>query len=187
MVIDIDVKADAGGDETYAEFEKSGRIFPPTCEVATPSGGRHLYYRYHPTIAKNSVGKLGKGIDIRSTGGYVVAPPSVIDGKPYRWVRTPEFIRRPPMWLIVALTPTPEPPRPRISGFNDKAQDGVLDCIAKASEGQRNSILYWGACRHAEYDWPMDGLLPAALKCGLTKSEAEKTIQSGLKRGRPNA
>lgn len=56
-----------------------------TYTVRTGSGGLHFYFRY-PTDCeiKNSSGLLGKGLDIRGEGGYVVAPPSNhISGKNY--------------------------------------------------------------------------------------------------------
>lgn len=52
--------------------------FPPTLTVRTGNGGYHLYYQYHPglTISANAYKNL-PGVDIRSDGGYVIAPPSV--------------------------------------------------------------------------------------------------------------
>lgn len=51
-----------------------------TC-VLTPSGGIHLYYKFNPQFSGNSVRMRSTedkpiGIDIRSTGGCVIAPPS---------------------------------------------------------------------------------------------------------------
>lgn len=45
-----------------------------TLTVATPGGGFHLYYQGDDVA--NSAGKLGRGIDVRGAGGYVVAPGS---------------------------------------------------------------------------------------------------------------
>ncbi len=49
--------------------------------------GAHLYFT-HPDGAnlRNSAGLLGKGLDIRAAGGYVVAPPSLhASGLRYEW------------------------------------------------------------------------------------------------------
>jgi len=82
-VIDVDVKDNAGGFDSLAEIEKQiGSINAP--EVITPSGGRHYYFRMPKEQLKNKVNVL-PGIDARSNGGYVVAPPSVIDEGEYRW------------------------------------------------------------------------------------------------------
>lgn len=55
--------------------------------VSTPrAGGRHLYV---PAKSSRSNGaQLVDGIDVRALGGYVVAPPSVLDVGAYSWTRT---------------------------------------------------------------------------------------------------
>jgi hypothetical protein len=80
VVIDIDVKGGTDGFSSFQSLQQQYGQLPPTIEVQTPSGGKHYYYRYpEPNIIKNSAGKLGAGVDIRSEGGYVVAAPSVLD------------------------------------------------------------------------------------------------------------
>jgi hypothetical protein len=82
-VIDVDVKDNAGGFDSLAEIEKQiGPINAP--EVITPSGGKHYYFRMPKEPLGNKVNVL-PGIDARSNGGYVVAPPSVIEEGEYRW------------------------------------------------------------------------------------------------------
>ncbi len=81
LVIDIDVKHDARGLES---LKKYGENLPTTAKVKTPSGGYHLYY-YVEGNFKNRV-NIYPGIDIRTDNGYVVAPPSVIDGLRYEWI-----------------------------------------------------------------------------------------------------
>lgn len=58
---------------------------PQTLKVKTPSGGFHLYYKYEPSL-RTGVDIFGdmSGVDIRNDGGYVVAPPSVIEAGPYK-------------------------------------------------------------------------------------------------------
>lgn len=55
--------------------------FPETYAVTSPRGGNHLYYRGHLRSSHGDI--LGRGIDTRGTGGYVLLPPSTIGGKPY--------------------------------------------------------------------------------------------------------
>lgn len=57
--------------------------------VESPTGGFHLYFRADRLPAelgeiRNSESKLAEGVDVRAEGGYIVAPGSVIDGRPYR-------------------------------------------------------------------------------------------------------
>ncbi len=56
---------------------------PATVEVATPRG-RHLYYSVSEEV-RPGVG-IVKGVDVRGVGSYVVVPPSVVEGKQYRWI-----------------------------------------------------------------------------------------------------
>jgi Bifunctional DNA primase/polymerase, N-terminal/AAA domain len=78
-VADVDVKRGVDGFATLATLN-----LPDTRTARTPSGGQHRYYTVSEAVP-NSAGALGPGIDIRGDGGYVVAPPSVIDGTAYIW------------------------------------------------------------------------------------------------------
>jgi hypothetical protein len=84
-----------------------------TLTVSTPSGGLHLYFNYNsknPEDAekikqylRNKTGFRGKGIDIRSEGGYIVAPPSVVSKKPYKIINNTAVVDIPSNlidWLI---------------------------------------------------------------------------------------
>lgn len=85
VVVDID------DPSQYASFLAQY----PTSRIAKTPNGYHLYYFYNGTDLKNSVKKLGEGVDIRGQHGYVVAPPSVMQGGgSYTWVdqRTPAAI-----------------------------------------------------------------------------------------------
>ncbi len=75
LVIDIDPRN--GGNEGFdALVEKYGPI-PDTVECLTGGGGRHLYVEVpEGESLKNSKSLLAQGVDIKYTGGYVVAPPS---------------------------------------------------------------------------------------------------------------
>jgi hypothetical protein len=102
FVVDIDAGVD---DETGEVFEVDKLIddlereiearLPETWTVATPRGGRHLYFQL-PKGASigNRAGLLGKDsrIDVRGADGYVVLPPSARpDGKGYAWLIAPKI------------------------------------------------------------------------------------------------
>ena len=90
LVLDIDVKDD-GLNEWQEYVNKHGEV--QTMQISTPSGGIHYYFKFshsNPEDAllinsylTNRTKLRGKGIDIRSNGGYVVGPGSSIDGKEY--------------------------------------------------------------------------------------------------------
>lgn len=81
----IDIDARHGGNESFAALiEKNGQI-PDTAESQTGGGGRHLIFKFVEGF-RNSAGRLGKGIDTRGEGGYIVAPPSIHEsGALYAW------------------------------------------------------------------------------------------------------
>lgn len=67
----------SGAQVVDALAEQAGQNLPDTYTVATPSGGRHLYFTAPDgTQIRNSAGRVGPMIDIRGEGGYVVAPGS---------------------------------------------------------------------------------------------------------------
>lgn len=82
IVLDVDNKPDADGWASLEELLLFNKEVP-TMRVDTPSGGAHYYYRRNGRTARNTVGKLGKGLDTRAIGGYVVGWGSTIDGKHY--------------------------------------------------------------------------------------------------------
>ena len=76
-VIDID----PGGEAGWIEAITDGGGHEPTYEVITPRGGRHLYFRGSLPSTAN---KIAPHVDTRGVGGYVLVPPSVVNGKSYR-------------------------------------------------------------------------------------------------------
>jgi hypothetical protein len=78
----IDLDGSAGAENWAVEYGDA----PPTYTVTTPSGGKHLYFKG----VLDTNGKLAPGIDIRSTRGYVLVPPSVVE-YPDGTVATYEF------------------------------------------------------------------------------------------------
>lgn len=188
VVIDLDPRN--GSSESIARLQAKKQTFPPTVTAKTANNGTHLYYAHAPEL-KNSKSVLAPGIDVKTTGGYVVAPPSVLDGgKSYRWVNSPlgPDLPRLPRWAIEALKPKPQP----VATFDRKAAPKdvgpLVDFVSRAKEGERNKALFWAACRAAE-SGQLDGgaqaaFLSAAQVAGLDRPSAEKTIASALKKGR---
>lgn len=88
-VIDIDTAPGKGGDETWAEIVREhGEAQTSTAQ--TGSGGAHLFFSYNSAL-KTAANVLGKGIDCRNDGGYVVAAPSRHrSGGVYSWMNEDE-------------------------------------------------------------------------------------------------
>jgi hypothetical protein len=112
VVLDIDPRH--GGDESFAALEREHEI-PPTWRALTGGGGAHVLFGAPDGIEiGNVVAKqmddppLGRGIDIRARGGYIVAPPSRhISGRSYAWSvdHHPQDVRLAPAaaWLVEKL------------------------------------------------------------------------------------
>lgn len=102
LVIDADV---AKGGIKSLEGLYSAEKLPSTLTTITPSGGRHLFFRLPPGHrgVPNSVGVLAPGLDVRSTGGYVVAPGSEVAAGRYVFEHPDVEIAEAPQWLIDQL------------------------------------------------------------------------------------
>ena len=81
-VLDVDDHGPAGnGYPALAELSRAGLLDSAAAYVRTPSGGLHAYF----TGSAQRNGHLpAHHLDFRSRGGYVLAPPSQVDGKPYQ-------------------------------------------------------------------------------------------------------
>ncbi|OLE20382.1 MAG: hypothetical protein AUG49_25250 [Catenulispora sp. 13_1_20CM_3_70_7] len=111
VVLDLDRKNGVDGVAALAAAAaKAGGGIPHTLVVATPNGGRHLYYRLPPgrIIGSTSAGTsgLGPGIDTRGPGrrfgGYVVGPDSLVDDRRYT-IADAAPIAQLPAWIADIL------------------------------------------------------------------------------------
>lgn len=82
LVVDVDVK---NGLPFWFKRHQQ-KLENATSTIArTWSGGYHYYFNDPSGLLKNTVGVISEGIDTRAWHGYVVAPPSFVEGKPYAW------------------------------------------------------------------------------------------------------
>ena len=114
VVVDADCKNDKPGLVNLALVEKIVGGFE-TLTVETQSGGRHLYFTMSEDLKANSAGKI-EGIDIRSSGGYVVAPPSVVEGRSYAWLNKVEVRALPSLAITLFKHKDVLPPLPIAQG-----------------------------------------------------------------------
>lgn len=82
LVADLDVKNGGTGPDTWAALV-DGLEFDPAFSCVTPTGGLHLIWRDDEGVPSSN-GQVAESVDIKSTGGYIVAPGSRIDGETYR-------------------------------------------------------------------------------------------------------
>lgn len=79
IVVDVDYRND--GDKSIRHIRET--IGFPTCPTVESPHGAHHYLRAVDGL-RNNIGLL-PGLDIKAGGGYIVAPPSIVDGISYRW------------------------------------------------------------------------------------------------------
>src|SRR5215217_6182777 len=94
---------DVDGPEGEAELQKHGH--PVTPMVRTAGGGLHLYFKHPEQHVRTGI-RVAPGLDVKASGGYVVAPPSLgPNGRPYEWIVSPEEadLAEPPRWLMNLL------------------------------------------------------------------------------------
>ncbi|MDT2501025.1 bifunctional DNA primase/polymerase [Enterococcus avium] len=102
IIMDIDVHKENGFD-SLAVLEREFKKLPDTFTVNTPTGGKHYYFSLPKEVVIDRQINAFKGIDLL-TNGYVVASPSLIDGRKY--VVTSGSINKLaylPEWLLKAF------------------------------------------------------------------------------------
>ncbi len=179
----------------FAYLDAGGYVLPETPVCSTGRGGLHLYVKPVAGLATTRKIRLA-GVHIgefKTTGG-VVASPSVTVGR-YGWLWWPDdpTPAEAPDWLA-ALVAEPMHTSPSVDPAHKRPADpaAALDALACAvrdePEGNRNSMLFWAACRAVEDGIRADVaeavLRRAAREAGLHDAEARATIDSAFKHQR---
>ncbi len=126
----VDIDPDHGGDDSLRALEAKYGELPDTVESLTGGGGRHLLFAWpdEGEIRNSASGVLGVGIDVRGTGGQIVAAPSIHpNGTPYAWevLHDPlegQGVAQAPTWLLemlqapIGATEPRRPERKRLTG-----------------------------------------------------------------------
>lgn len=101
----IAVDLDDGGLQSWAQLQDLYGAAPAGPAQVTGSGGIHLLFSVPKgSNIKNQV-KIRPGIDVRSSGGYVVVAPSTHKtGRNYSWMDLDGAVPPAPQWLLSLLT-----------------------------------------------------------------------------------
>jgi hypothetical protein len=179
LVVDLD------GPEGLAAWD---RLCDRRGQVATleqtTGRGRHLVFAYPAGVGLgNTAGRLGRGIDTRGAGGYIVVAPSVHpSGRRYRWLGPDEDSPTPgngngvlgpfsrqqwhlprtpapaPGWLVGLLA---EPPRPKratgaivVGIVPDNLPRHLAERAGEEPSGDRSRQTYRLVC--AAVEWGLD-------------------------------
>lgn len=196
-VLDIDVKNGARGEESFFDILGTNKDFPNTLSVKTPTGGIHYYFEMEPGVRTlTNTGKFG-GIDVRADGGYVLIPPSVINGSAYEYLNEGKILKA-PEWLKKKLFPIKSPsksdaPIERIEQSDYRADSMskylLSKYLPKAIKGMRNKTLMDMLCQMRDNIVPQHIAEERALEfvhamCDpdFTRQEAMATVRSVYRR-----
>jgi hypothetical protein len=163
-VLDVDRHGEQSGFPALRQLKEAGLVGEPQAMVRTPSGGAHLYFQGTEHQRNGHID--AKHVDFRSNGGYVVAPPSRVNGRPYEVVSHQ------------ASTDTFEWQPRADAGQRDLSH--LVRLVADKGEGGRNEALFWSACRAAEAGRTdvFPELAAAAASAGLPQREIDRTLAS---------
>jgi hypothetical protein len=104
FVIETDTVDGHGVDglASLKQLEDEHGKLPDTLMAESPSGSIHRYFKFPDDVEKikSTNSQFAKGVDVKATGGMVLAPPSVRPGRGcYSWINNLEPAV-PPQWVI---------------------------------------------------------------------------------------
>lgn len=196
LVVDVDGDEAA---ETWTRIAGSNGGYQSTLTAKT-GNGFHIYFT---GPGRSSAGRLGRRIDTRGVGGYVVAPPSIHEsGHMYRWLDAAAPVTAAPGWVSAALELPASAAAPMgaarrlpdgapYTAYGLIALAGIVDEMAAAAEGHRNHTLNALAYRSGRLvaageiaeEVAFEELVDAALATGLDPDETSRTFASGFRAG----
>jgi hypothetical protein len=180
-VLDVDQHGQAGnGFAALNKLIRAGLTVNASVIVATPGGGLHAYF----TGSDQHCGKLARHhLDFRSHGGYIVAPPSQVGGKPYRVVKHRAVSGGLDWSKVTGLLEPERHAATRQASIRRGDLSHLAAWVERQQKGNRNDALFWAACRAAEADDQavLAELAIAARVTGLADREIHATIASACR------
>lgn len=177
--------------------------FPATPLQCRTSKGVHFYFRHPGTEVRNGRHLLGRPIDVRGDGGYVVAPPSIHPetGTAYEWLSQaavhwhwnlddiPVFD---PHWLQPVPTPTPRLPTTGDASIQ-RARRYIGNIVAISGRGGHDAT-FRAACKLADRGFTEQQMLQLMLEWNetnaipkWTEAEIRHKVRDALNRGTSDA
>lgn len=200
VVLDIDL--DKGGLDSLIALQQAGLdIVGAGVQLSGSGQSFHLLFRHPGGSVPNSQSKLGKGLDVRGDGGYVVGAPSLHPntGAPYELLGDLSSLPAWPMRPSPFTGSTPaESTKETLSAQGSKAVWPATSArvaswcrkVSRAEEGTRRSTLFWAACRLGEASGSQQvrtaaarALCDAAVAIGLDIAEVHATLLDGIRVG----
>lgn len=142
-VLDVDPRN--GGDDTLADLERKHGKLPDTALQLTGGQGYHYLFAHDPTRRLRSP---GRGLDVKSTGGYIVVEPSShVSGGTYAWEGSADPfedlpIASAPDWLS-APAPTAQRPSSTKPGVGHLDRWRIQDLRAALAHLDASNYQVW--------------------------------------------
>lgn len=212
--IDPDVAKEPGDADGLTAWLNISRLHPPirTHTHLTPSGGKHLVFRWRDdrpvTNSERGLKARGiHGINVRGEGGYIIAAGSrLTDGRTYDMEEPFDFFHfaEADAWLYELLEePAPEARQgPNVVDFRGQRQAppdryvqtaiaGECWALAQSGRGERNNRLNAAAFSLGQLvgaglvdeDTVRGSLLQAAGNCGLIADDGERPVLATIESG----
>lgn len=167
LVLDIDKKVETeipyDGEITLEEMQDYYRSImkqnfeplPETLMAISGSGSRHLYFNYNSNRPSKSLhskigADFGRGLDIKSDNGYIIAPPSNHkSGNKYQWCSVATSIENAPKWLDYEIQKAMTDKKQTDNQTSNQAQTTVSSKSSSSKiyqEGERNDKFFLYLC-----------------------------------------
>lgn len=187
-VLDVDVhKAEDGsivnGYEALEALEAKHGALPATATAKTAGGGEHRYFKHVPGVRNR--GKLGAGLDVRGSGGYVIAPGSATaDGREYTWLDY-DGAGLPPLadapdWLLELVLPSAPKHAPSNYSYHPGENDAYVERAVQL-ELEETASVPMGAGRNNRLNQAAFSLGTFVGAGALAESEARALLQDVAK------
>jgi hypothetical protein len=182
-VLDVDVKPGGSGYAALNKLKRAGLLTGASRLVRTRSGGLHVYYA---GTSQRGGGQPRYHLDFKAIGGYVLAPPSRVHGRPYELLDH-RAGGAPLDWQAVKrLLDPPRRPAARPSTWQGgELPPGVQRALA-ADAADRSKALHRlvGACVRAGLDEPTIHQLAGNYQPALEKYGArlDAEVERSLRR-----
>jgi hypothetical protein len=180
-IVVLDIDPPKGGDDSLEELKTKYGKLPETPQVLTGYGWQFYFRDPAGVTIPCSTGAIAPGIDVRGSGGYVLAPPSLhVSGRRYAWEwqgRIDEVpLADPPEWLLKLML---HPGSDRHAGATGQhlpsGQVDLQSLRAGIRNGTRDVALFRLACflhrRGYSRDFAERVVLDAAQRCKPSVSD----------------
>jgi len=146
-VLDVDMHGNINGMDTLLDLEEKYGKIPDTVEQVTGGGGYQKLFRWTAGRLHNKAA-FAAGLDIRTDGGLIVAPPSLHkSGNLYEWEvsSSPKVatLAEMPEWIILLV----EQSRAASNANGNGGGMNLEAILGGVSEGQRDDTIFQYACR----------------------------------------